>query len=222
MVDRIRRGVMLPPMDAEDDDAVPRAVPERGLPIGTPVLTPSGEVAVERLAPGDLVIAVSGQAAPFQRVVEIRRLSLPAALVRLRAGAIAEGTPREDLRLPPGHGLLLDGTLVEAGALLGGPGTLFEQAGGMQDVLGIVLGTHDAVLAAGMPVETVPPAFADQPPFAPRAGADAALRALLAWRAEVMGWAEALPATPDIALPDPEEDLVSSALGPALPVSPIR
>ena len=164
-------------MSEDDDDAPAMPVPEHGLPAGTPVLTPTGEQPVEALAPGDLVIAVSGQGAPFQRILEIRRAVVPAALVRLRAGALAEGAPREDLLLPTGQALLVDGVLVRAGALLGGPGAVLEQQAGLCEVFGIVLAGHDAVLAAGTPIETAPPG-PDAPAFAPRAGAEARLRAI--------------------------------------------
>ncbi len=206
-------------MSDDDDDAPAMPVPEHGLPAGTPVLTPSGEQPVEALALGGLVIAVSGQGAPFQRILEIRRAVVPAALVRLRAGALAEGAPREDLLLPTGQALLVDGVLVQAGALLGGPGAVLEQQAGLCEVFSIVLAGHDAVLAAGTPVETAPPGL-DVPAFAPRTGAEAWLRARLAWRAEAMGWAEALP--DDAAAPglDLAEELASSALAPALPPSP--
>lgn len=194
--------------------------PEIGLPPDTPVLTPAGDVMAGALRPGDIVIAVSGTGAPFQPVAELRRGFVPAALVRLRAGALAEGTPRQDLLLPPGHALLLDGLLVEVGALLGGPGVTLEQSAGLREVVHIVLGAQDAILAAGAAVETTRATPAD-PPLRERSVPDAGLRALLALRAEAMGWA----AAPDALEPAPPpgslaEELAATALAPALPPAP--
>lgn len=195
-------------------------LPENGLPPGTPVLTPTGEVPVEALRPGDLVIAVSGAGAPFQAVAELRRAVLPAAVVRLREGALADGTPQRDLLLPPAQALLIDGRLVEAGALLCGPGAVLEQAVGVQEVIRVVLAGHDAILAAGAALETARAAPED-PPLHDRAQPDAALRALLALRGEAMGWlppAEAEDPPPGGSL---EEVLAASALAPALPPDPL-
>lgn len=194
--------------------------PEIGLPPDTPVLTPSGEVMAGALRPGDIVIAVSGAGAPFQPVAEIRRGFVPAALVRLRAGGLAEGTPQRDLLLPPGQALLLDGLLVEAGALLGGPGATLEQSAGLQEVVRVVLAGHDAILAAGAAVETALATPADTPMRA-RSEPDAALRALLALRAEAMGWVS-VPPEPEPAPPPGSlaEELAASALAPAMPPAP--
>jgi hypothetical protein len=160
--------------------------PPTGLPTGTLVLTPAGAVPVEALRPGALVLAVSGAGAPFQPVAETRRVTLPPPFVRLRAGAIADGAPQDDLLLPPGHAVLVDGVLVAARDLVDGHGILAEE-GAPIDAVQIVLGGHDAVLADGLAVETAhpEPGLTD---CAPRATPDATLRAMLAWRAEAMGW----------------------------------
>lgn len=192
---------------------------EIGLPIGTPVLTPGGEVPVEALSPGALVIAVSGVAAPFRPLEALRRTTVPGALVRIRAGALAEGCPRHDLLLPPGHALLLDGRLVAAGALLGGPGARLEQTVGLQDTIALVLGSHDAVLAAGVAVETALPDAA-APPCAPRGGMDAPLRALLGWRAEAMGWLPPVPEPEELPCASLRDELLTFAFPRALPAPP--
>jgi hypothetical protein len=146
------------------------------------------------LAPGDLLLAISGTGAPFQAIAALALTSVPTPLVRIRAGALADGAPREDLLLPPGHALLLEGTLVAAGDLVDGHGILAEPARAVT-LVQVTLASHDAILAAGTAVETAPP-HPDAPPCAPRRPSDATLRALLAWRAEVMGWSAPAPAAP--------------------------
>lgn len=193
----------------------------RGLPLGTTILTPGGPVPAEDLAPGMLVIAVSGAGAPFQAIAEVRRGQAAGPFIRIRAGALAEGAPQDDLLLPAGHGLLLDGALIAAGDLVDGCGILQDTDAATVEVVDLVLAGHDAVIAAGASVETALPQPAD-PPCAPRRAADGPLRAALAWRAETLGWVAPAPAAP--AEPSPgtlRERLSASALVPALPPRPL-
>lgn len=163
--------------------------PECGLPVGTMVLTPAGQVPVETLAPGAMLLAMSGSSAPFQAVAAVHRLRWDGPMVRIRAEALDDGAPQEDLLLPPGHGVLLEGALVAAGSLVDGLGVVAEPAGTPVEIVQIVLGGHDAILAAGAAVEAVRP-HPDAPDCAPRRSPDATLRALLSWRAEHMGWVQ--------------------------------
>lgn len=195
-----------------------------GLPAGTPVLTSRGPVAVEHLQPGMLVLAVSGVAAPFQPVVAVGQHGFAGPLVRIRAGALADGAPYDDLLLPAGHGLLIDGALIPAGALVDRHGVVLEERPAAPVALvSVVLEAHDAVLAAGAAVETALPDPAAQP-CAPRAAPDATLRALLDWRAEAMGWTSpAAPAMPAPELGSLRDRLAASPLVPAAaPVKPGR
>jgi hypothetical protein len=196
--------------------------PVTGLPHGTPILTPRGPVAVEALQPGMLVLAVSGAAAPFQPLVAVDHHTHAGPVVRIRPGALADGAPEDDLLLPPGQALLIDGALVAAGDLVDGHGVVAEPAGAPLPLVRLLLEAHDAVLAAGAAVETAHP-DPTAPPCAPRVAPDATLRALLAWRAEAMGWAAPVDAA---ALP-PEVGtrrarLSSSALTPAVERPPVK
>lgn len=191
-----------------------------GLPHGTPILTPRGPVPVEALQPGMMVLAVSGAAAPFQPVVAVEHGRHDGPMVRIRSGALADGAPADDLLVPPGQALLIDGALVTAAELVDGHGIVLDPDGGPRPVIRIVLEAHDAVLAAGAAVET---ASADPaaPPCAPRAAPDATLRALLAWRAEAMGWAT--PAATTETQPEVgtlRARLSATALAPAAPLPP--
>jgi hypothetical protein len=163
------------------------APPECGLPIGTMVLTPTGQVPVETLEAGSMVMAVSGGTAPFQAVSAVRRFRWDGPLVRVRAEALDDGTPQGDLLLLPTQGVMLEGVLVAAGALVNGLGVVMEPGGTPVQFVAIILGGHDALLAAGAAVESVRP-HPDAPDCAPRRAPDASLRAMLSWRAEHMGW----------------------------------
>ncbi|MEO3471517.1 Hint domain-containing protein [Roseomonas sp. CAU 1739] len=193
--------------------------PDCGLPIGTPVLTPTGHVPVETLRPGALVLAISGTSAPFQALMAVRRVRWSGPMVRLKAEALDDGAPQEDLLLPPHHALLIDGSLISAGALVDGHGVLEEPATGPVDLVQITLAAHDAVLAAGLAVETARP-DPEAPDCLPRRAPQAALRAMLAWRAERLGWA-----IPAVIEPEPDvgslrDRLAASPLAAALPLVP--
>lgn len=192
---------------------------ECGLPIGSQVLTPSGPVAVETLAPGAIVLAVSGIAAPFQPVVAVRRFRTAAALVRLRAESLDEGAPQEDLLLPAGHALLIQGRLIAAGALVDGHGIIAEPAGMAVELVAVTLVAHDALLVAGAAVESARP-DADAPDCAPRGAPDGILRASLSFRAEQMGWAAPMVSESEPEIGSLRDWLEASPLAAALPLVP--
>ena len=92
---------------------------------GTLICTERGEVAVEDLAIGDKVMTMSGAAQPIKWIGQrnvIARYSdrLRAWPIRVKANALAEGVPSRDLLVSPDHALLIDGILIQAGALVNG------------------------------------------------------------------------------------------------------
>ncbi len=101
---------------------------------GTLIATARGEVAVEELRVGDLVLTAQG-GAPLQPIVWIghskaqiarhpdRRRIAP---VRIKAGALGKGVPHRDLRVSPDHGIFVDGYLVPAGHLVNGTSVIQE------------------------------------------------------------------------------------------------
>lgn len=95
---------------------------------GTLILTPSGEVPVERLRAGDLVVTPRG-ASPVAPLAWVGRLEVDlarqrfgdrAAPVLVKAGALAEGVPFRDLHVSPNHALFVEGHLVPARLLVNG------------------------------------------------------------------------------------------------------
>ncbi len=90
---------------------------------GTMIATPGGARLVETLRQGDLVLTASGQVEPVSWI-GVRKMAarfadkLRAFPVRIAAGALADGIPARDLLLSPEHALLIDGILINAGALV--------------------------------------------------------------------------------------------------------
>ncbi len=132
---------------------------------GTSIATPEGEVAVETLEPGDLVLTADGRAVAVRwlgRVSRNVRLTpgMDHALVRIGAGALGEGLPKRDLVVTGEHGLILDGHLVNAGALVNGDTIRFEATDAMAarvTVYHVETDAHEALLAEGVAAES----FAD-------------------------------------------------------------
>lgn len=127
---------------------------------GTRIRTPSGEVAVEKLRPGDLALTAEGEARP---VVWLGRLKVAARFVdpvrshpiRIRAGALGDNLPLRDLLVSPDHALLVEGLLIHAGALVNGTSIVREtRVPEFFDYYHVELADHALVLAEGVPAET--------------------------------------------------------------------
>lgn len=155
----------------DSPDASPPLGPSRGLAEGTRLFTLRGEVAVESLRPGDMLVSLSGRGAPMKRLAALHRTTGPA--IRLAAGALGPGIPARDLVLGADQLLRLDGLLIPARLLPETPGIGAEPA---LPLLVPELAEPDLVVAAGTPVAALPVA---EPP-APDPLALAALRARLA------------------------------------------
>ena len=129
---------------------------------GTRIATPAGEVPVEALRPGDLVLTAGGRAEPV-RWIGRQAVALPFAdplgtlPVRIRAGALVENVPARDLLVSPAHALLVGGVLVQAGAMVNGTSVVREPA---RDLPGtftyhhVELAEHALILAEGAPAES--------------------------------------------------------------------
>jgi hypothetical protein len=127
---------------------------------GTRIATPTGDAAVDDLAIGDLVLTADGRAAPVrwvgvQTVVTFFADALRSFPIRITAGALGEGLPVRDLCVSPDHALMLDGVLVQAGALVNGATIVRETA--MPErftYYHVELDDHSLILAEGVPAET--------------------------------------------------------------------
>jgi hypothetical protein len=127
---------------------------------GTMIRTPEGEVAVETLSRGDLVLTAEGVARPVSwlgRQTVSTRFADPLRVlpIRIKAGALAENVPSRDLLLSPDHAVLVDGALIHAGALVNGASILRESA--VPEIFTyyhVELDDHSLVLAENTPAET--------------------------------------------------------------------
>ena len=148
---------------AAPDNAGGTAVTDRTVACfcrGTPILTDCGEVAVEALGIGDLVLNSDGEARPNRwigrrayagRFAAANRALLP---ILIEQDAIDDHVPNCDLLISPMHALLLEDVLIPAGALVNG-GTIRQ----LEEVTEVAyfhleLDSHDVILAAGVEAET--------------------------------------------------------------------
>jgi ELWxxDGT repeat protein len=127
---------------------------------GTRISTPGGEVAVETLRRGDLVLVTDGGARPVTwigRQTISTRFGDPLRVlpIRIRAGALAQNVPCRDLLLTPDHALLVDDVLVQAGALVNGVSIVRERnVPARFTYYHVELDDHSLLLAENTPAET--------------------------------------------------------------------
>ncbi len=130
---------------------------------GTAIATPDGERAVEAFRIGDLVTTLNGVARPIKWIgrVSIEAELLDAAEFRarfapvlIRTGALGDGLPQRDLRVSPAHGMLIDGVLIPAAALVNGVSILRDTTARNLEYYHIELDTQDLLLSEGAPSES--------------------------------------------------------------------
>ena len=127
---------------------------------GTMIRTPQGEVAVETLQRGDLVVTIEGAAKPVSwlgKQTVSSRFADPVRSwpVRIVAGALGENVPARDLLVSPDHALLVEGVLVHAGALVNDTSIVRETSVPASFIYyHVELDDHSLILAENVPAET--------------------------------------------------------------------
>lgn len=165
--------------------ARPRPGSTRCFLAGTPILTPRGEVPVESLREGDLVVTLRRGIEPITAVKRTVHGRAAGSLwpeevrpVRIRQSALGHQIPHCDILVTPAHAIYIDGLLVPAGSLVNGTTIVSETASNRRtlEYYHIETEQHDAVFAAGAPCETLlieddatdgPDAVSTLEPFAP-------------------------------------------------------
>lgn len=127
----------------------------------TLIATPGGLVPIEQIRRGDLVVTSSGHAVPVRWVGRASRATmfvpLDALAVRISASSLGDGLPSRDLCVTPDHALLIDGLLVQAGALVNGTTIrrmTATELGERYTVFHIETECHKLILAEGVAAET--------------------------------------------------------------------
>jgi hypothetical protein len=129
---------------------------------GTLIATVGGPVAVESLRIGDGVVTADGHVVPVkwigrQTVVTAFGPSREHAPVLVCEGALGPNQPMRDLRVTSDHALLLDGLLVQAGALVNGTTVrrmTAAEVGERYTVFHVETEGHELILAEGIAAET--------------------------------------------------------------------
>ena len=127
---------------------------------GTYILTPTGDVLVEDLKIGDLVVTSLAGIQPV-RWIGRQTVSLTFAdplrvlPIRIKAGALGDNLPVRDLLVSSGHAILVDDILIQAGALVNGTSIVRETSvPNTFTYYHIELDDHALILAEGVSSET--------------------------------------------------------------------
>jgi len=127
---------------------------------GTMIRTPDGDRAVESLRAGDLVMTSDGTTKSVLWLGRSTKATLfadPARVlpIRIKAGALGESLPERDLLVSPGHAMLVEGVLVQAGALVNGTSVVREtNVPATFTYYHVDTGAHDLLIAEGAVTES--------------------------------------------------------------------
>ncbi|MBA8879372.1 Hint domain-containing protein [Phyllobacterium myrsinacearum] len=127
---------------------------------GTMIATPDGEVPVEYLKEGDLVLSLNNGAVSVKwvgnRTVDPKAMDKPRdeLPIRIHAGAIAENVPHRDLLVSPDHCMFIEGSLIPAKLLINGTTVTQPIILSAVDYFHIELEEHDVIWAEGAQAET--------------------------------------------------------------------
>ncbi|OAG75385.1 outer membrane protein [Acetobacter malorum] len=131
---------------------------------GSMIRTAKGDVAVEDVRVGDLVLTVTAGREVYQPVIwagyqtATVRADLPddeaGYPVRIRAGALAEGVPYKDLLITPEHCLFLNGRFVPVRMLVNGRSIFYDRTLTQYTYYHVETAQHAVIMANGMLTES--------------------------------------------------------------------
>jgi len=128
---------------------------------GTQIATPDGEKPVNSLSIGDLVTNSDGKAVAVKWIgrqsVVTHFARSDVRPVRIRTGALGNGLPHSDLTVTPDHGMICDGHVVNAAALVNGSTIDFVPLKDLSEVevyFHVETENHDVIFANGAASET--------------------------------------------------------------------
>lgn len=159
---------------AQSDSELPNSINLRDIDVGaefafcffagTLIATACGETAVEDLRIGDEIATTDGRHVAVkwigrQEVTNPGRVAMDTrfAPVRIAASALAPGVPHSDLTLSAHHGMIIDGLVVNASALVNGASIRFVPAQELPErftYYHIETEAHDVITANGAASET--------------------------------------------------------------------
>jgi hypothetical protein len=126
---------------------------------GTRIATPQGDIAVENLTVGQLVLTESGKPQPVQwigrRQIDCTRHPQPekAWPVRIKAGAFGPSMPIRDLWISPAHAVYVGHVFIPAHELVNGKSIVQERVNSVE-YFHIELPNHDVLISEGLPTES--------------------------------------------------------------------
>jgi hypothetical protein len=126
---------------------------------GTRIATPAGEVPVEQLKQGDMVLTAHNGPRAIAwigegKVLAARGKRSAATPVIVRKGALGPDVPKRDLHVTKGHSLYLDVVLIPVEFLINHRSILWDDRAQEVHVFHVELETHDVLLADGALAES--------------------------------------------------------------------
>lgn len=135
---------------------------------GTNIFTENGYVPVEELAIGDVVKTADGELKPIKWIgyqthqpTQVKD-TLGSNPVLIKAGALGDNLPSRDLYVSPNHSLLVDGLLINAGALTNNVSIVTIQPTETFVYYHVELDNHALLIAEGTSAESYLPQKEDR------------------------------------------------------------
>jgi Hint domain len=127
--------------------------------VGTLIDTPDGEVQVEKLKQGDMVLTAHNGPRAVKwvgrgKVLATRGKRTAATPVIVRKGALADNVPNQDLHVTKAHSLYIDNVLIPVEFLVNHKTILWDDRAQEVEIYHVELDSHDVLLANGAAAES--------------------------------------------------------------------